>query len=711
MATPDLTLISEATINEKLAPTLASAKSYTDTKTVEAIAAAAIDATNKANAAKWTKAGLGSSVDLDTLVEPGEYSFASFAIANLVVGLPSPASGNFIVHGGQYPRQEWITTGLSSRPNERWQRERITATQWTTWWRTDARSVDVFVKTGLGTSTNLDTLLAPGEYPINSYAIASQIVGLPSPAAGTFTVHPGNYPIQEWATSGLSSRPNEKWQRESPEAGVWTEWWRTDVRAAVPTPTTPDGGTSGSGFKVVPLSVTLPGVGSSFNTVTEKSERHMMGWAAPVSRWRVHIRNGEYRTNVFNEGAITFNGLWFGKHEMPAGTPTGNYTAVPSKIANAFTSPADGSEWVSPWITSPLEAGAEYLLSYGFTVPVGTTFAYHTGQSFSSTSQVNAGEQNVPGGSGRSILDVWIEAETPATTPVIGGIGSSSSVGTGAQWPVWEAPVSLYARERGALPVFYGGAGETMLNASNFQWEKWSQWANLAKPDAIINAIGSNDVFGGATLAQMKERYETLNTFLRDSITPNIYLTTIPPRTNVTGSAETVRRQYNAWMRLQGRDVFEFALAVSDDDETMIPAMDSGDGVHPSTAGHKASAAAIVRPVTTLPIDYDTKWYDVSADLMNGWTGELHVRRDGNTVWYRVRYLDPATATAHAFYQQVEGLRIWQTYAADPDLDAYTDTTYRIARNMELPAISQYWRQWSFVADETMPASMPGVKV
>jgi hypothetical protein len=66
-----------------------------------------------------------------------------------------------------------------------------------------------------------------------------------------------------------------------------------------------------------------------------------------------------------------------------------------------------------------------------------------------------------------------------------------------------------------------------------------------------------------------------------------------------TRAAVAVREQVNAWVRTHGREhadgVFDFAAAVADpaDPDRLLPAYDSGDGLHLSAAGYRALAGAV----------------------------------------------------------------------------------------------------------------------
>ena len=97
----------------------------------------------------------------------------------------------------------------------------------------------------------------------------------------------------------------------------------------------------------------------------------------------------------------------------------------------------------------------------------------------------------------------------------------------------------------------------------------------------------------------MQGWHSTIMDLARRHIAPVVYETTMPPRTTSTSAAEEVRRAYNAWLSSQpdgARDVFDYAAAVSADDETIRPEMDA-DGIHVNDLGHAATAAAVTRPV------------------------------------------------------------------------------------------------------------------
>lgn len=549
---------------------------------------------------------LSTASVLNDIVQPGYYDVPTASVAN-AIGLPFGAAGKLLVLPSGYGvRQNFYTTGSSSRPNQDWARNRNASNEWEPWAQTNAA---LPMRRALSGSDKIREL-APGFYWVTSHSIAQLLgasnPGFPGAGAGDLTVYPGAYGRIEWSTTGLSSRPNEKWQTEKRADGSWTDWWRTDARAVVPPAPAGALGGAASGFKLVPVSVTLDGNGgSSATTRTAREERLPITLHAPVHRAQLYIGNQNLRSNERFAGALNITGVWIGKH---AGN--GNFDGAPTQIQGAFSTPADGTAWRSKFFSYPFEPGVEYLVNFGINAATGQQFFYHNGQSYASDNPANAGQiGHGAAGTARSVLDVALIVETPVTTPVIATLGSSTSVGTGADLPVSQNVAARLAARLQALPMHYGGAGDTMANASNFGWERWTRWADLAKPDAVIDMMGPNDTFeSGMTLATFQARRAALTSYVTQHLSTNHYLTTITPRTNTTGAPEDLRRQINAWMEslTSVRDVFDFAAAISADDETVRPEYDSGDGYHFNTAGHEALAAAVNRPVTTPPVLYAT---------------------------------------------------------------------------------------------------------
>lgn len=488
------------------------------------------------------------------------------------------------------------------------------------------------------TTEHLDTVTAPGLYWTRTNAEALKSLGYPFEAYGhtlvlSAAVNDANvtqieFPSQRYASGfAMRSRYNTAWEG-------W-QYFRPSGEVVA------DGGDApASGFKTVPLALTLGQTGADGSLT--RHYRLPLNFAAPIPRWRLHIRNYNPRLGTVKTGAVDFTGLWLGKH---AGN--GAFTAAPTQLRGGFATPADGSEWTSQWFNTPIGNG-EYLLSYGYTAT--TAPVALVGGCWQSAAPSDASV--VAPAVGQTItapFDMWIEAETPATTPVAGMLGDSLSCGVGSSLPVHDSTISQYARTIGALPYHLAASGDSMAGMLGVNPGKVTRWSGLAKPDSILWAAGSNDIAAGASLATLQTTYLDLAKVVAE-ISPAVYLADIMPRNGWAAGAaeETTRRQYNNWLRtLPGgaRDVFAFAASISTDDETIAPAYNA-DGTHLNTLGYAKNAGSIVRPITSASSSRDSGWRNITAlcaEATFGTTGGVYLKRSGNTVW-----LDVVDCTATA---------------------------------------------------------------
>lgn len=381
--------------------------------------------------------------------------------------------------------------------------------------------------------------------------------------------------IQRW-TSRPSSAPPEIWVRQSAPAGNdWLPWARVGDGSG--------GGAGGSGFKTIPLAVTL-GNNGSLDAATSGVVRYALHFNAPISRWRLHVANRNARTGATRSGTVTF-GAWQLGGEGAAGAIT-----APTTVLDGFTT--DGTGWVSPWVTAPIGTGEPLLL--------GTTYSATAAPYAQISSAWTGATESTLTRATVAPFEVWIEAETPAATPVVAVLGSSSDAGVGGTRPVVDSTIAKWAREHHALPVHYAHSGDDMASSMDRGAYKWTRWAYLDRPDSVLFALGSNDIYIGGTLAQWQARHATVAKIAADLISPVLYGGTIYQRAN--GDA-TGRASYNTWLRSQPnglRQVFDFAAAIGSPPN---PAYDA-DGVHVNDAGHAALLAAITSPLTPA----DTDW-------------------------------------------------------------------------------------------------------
>lgn len=512
--------------------------------------------------------------NLDVTNEPGLYGYWSGTTS-----APDGVSGVLLVGRVSSNRQQTAWT-YGKNPRE-FRRYAPATGAWSAWERVDATATTPIVAEPDTDANDIDA-------DITYYSNATNpIANLPedAPKSGRLTTSvliPKSFrpKLQEYVTTS----PAQHWTRFS--SSTWSGWTRIDVGAVE----FPSGGagSSPSAFKTVPLALTV--AGGQRAGATSGSFRMPVNFAATVRRWRLHFRNNNPRFHGDGPNA-TISSVYFG----PA-TTGGQFSGAPTLISSGLAT--DGGEAVTRWSSTPIEADTQYAVSYAFAA-TSTNQVVGGGWSASSVNSTTATltrVTNLP-------LDAWIEAEVEPTVPVIAAFGDSLSSGISATLPVFDSWLSQYCRQHGALPVHYAASGDSMEYWSDPTHYKWQRWQHLSRPDAVVHAMGSNDVFAaGRTLEEMKSRREATMQVLADLVSPVIFSATITPRNATTGEQEGLRKSYNTWLKTfpdAARDVFDFVPAVSSDDETILPEFNT-DGVHLNTAGYAALADTITRPLAAL---------------------------------------------------------------------------------------------------------------
>lgn len=485
---------------------------------------------------------------------------------------------------------------------------------------------------------DLNALTKPGAYPF-----WAGVANTPSDLSGTV------YVTQLHTTAGAvaqtvqlafspSTAGSRLDMRFTGSAG-WSAWERLDSGAIDLTEFAgPAGGASPVTFKTVPLALTVGG-GRSTSTAAG-AVRLPMRFGVRVPRWRVHIANINPRFGTHGPSAqIDF--VYFGTKGTTPGTAT-NLRALGGSAQVSDQADGSSTEYVTKWTSVPIEADTDYVLSFGH-VGAGAR-EMNVGGGWTSPTRADAISDG--GGTWTAAssvpFDVWIEAEVAPVVPVVAAFGDSLSSGVGATLPVHDSWLSQWCRTHGALPVHYAASGDTMAGWADSDAYKWTRWQNLSRPDCVIHAMGSNDVFGGATLATMKERRAASMDQLRAFVSPVIYSATILPRNGAAGVLEDTRRAYNTYVLSlpdAARDAFDFVPAVSADDENIAPGVNA-DGIHLTTVGYRDVSETITRPLTSsaLPdalarlevLEYDSGRRSLA--LPAGVEGTLVLRRAGTTV-------------------------------------------------------------------------------
>lgn len=593
---------------------------------------------------------IATGTDVNTIRAVGLHVMSTNSGAASLVNWPNPGTaqaGALLVTplaGGRVQQTVFIN---SSIPRIFFRAEYAAGT-WSVWEETTTASRVpglAWAATRLAAGANLNTLYTPGVYGVWFASDMAGITGkIPVDLPALIRVEQAvNLVIQSVTTVEAEPRVYVRYVNKtgSPAPGAW-QWVNKPADAI----DVPDATTPGSGVKRVPLSLTRSGNGNLTETVSSAAVRFPLKFGAPVHRFRVHVSNWNHQADSGKTGAVSFTGLWLG-----AANGQGVHTEAPAQVSGAFSTPADGSEYVTGWINAPMDADATYALSAGYTNAAGQVNWRSLGGCWRGTNPALADDLAAPGGvSSYAPFDWWIEAETPVNTPVIAGWGDSITAGSGTALPVLDSWLSQYARNKGALPVHYAYPGTMMSYWTGPDDHKWHVYDgyDVADPDVVIHAMGQNDLLDAGSSSVMAGRFNTTLPDLAANVSPNVHLTTLTPSSAKTAEQTATRQAYNDWIAgLPGGtlDIFDFADAVDDGTDSALAAgYDSGDTLHPNTAGATALAGAVVRPVTSEPfpdagVETDIPGVDLSDIIGAQWTGVdfLNVQRYGKVVTLSVR--------------------------------------------------------------------------
>lgn len=357
--------------------------------------------------------------------------------------------------------------------------------------------------------------------------------------------------------------------------------------------------------KVVPHQVTGPVVSGSYvdiATTPEGTARYPVALAAPVSRFRVHIRNYSYADGTGYTGTVNLTGLWWGEGNYNLDSALdGTFKAAPTQVQGAAA--INGStEWVSGWIDVNATKGTDYILSIGWST-VGVTGAAtrivsNWTRHWRTTSAANASQQapTLTGQAGPNApFDVWLECEIPAATPVVAFVGDSITVGDmhGSSFP------RRYGLTHDVWPAVYAAVGARLQDWGSGSLDRWTRYGTV-NADAIVLLCGVNDIQTDATLNDTKFRTNAVVTRIRTYLGKRIFAGTILPvnnTTNMTTARNTVRENYNAWITFPRNGVlaaFDLAKAVaSTTNSAQMVAAYTWDGLHLSELGSAQVANAI----------------------------------------------------------------------------------------------------------------------
>lgn len=350
-------------------------------------------------------------------------------------------------------------------------------------------------------------------------------------------------------------------------SGGWTDW--VDF---TPAENTSGGGSTvanrTSGFKTLPLSLTA-GNGGSTTLAASAEVTYPMSWNAKITRFRVCIADKNPRFGINRANSVTFTNVRHG-----GGT-----------IASSGVITEPGEVWKSPYTNG--QPTGDLAFGYSAASPVIGLVGGGT---------INGvAETTMP-------FHVWIEAETAVGTPSLAVVGDSNSVGVGTARPLYDSWLSQYCRRIGALPVHYGASGDSLAGWTDPAAYKWNLWNHLDRADAVLLALGSNSMANPEmTQDRLREESAAVAEIAAAKISAVMYMITIKPRNGGDATYNTLRRDYNTWVKTKPigvRDWLDMVSPVSADDTVMLPGMFASDGTHMNTTGHKALADSITKTLT-----------------------------------------------------------------------------------------------------------------
>lgn len=324
-----------------------------------------------------------------------------------------------------------------------------------------------------------------------------------------------------------------------------------------------------------------------------------LGAAATIKA--IHFRNYEDRSGLAHTGALSFTGVALGESaRTAAGQLNGNFLASPTTLSGAFATPADGADHVLSGLNVALDAGKDYILSFGYTcaaqnnhLGVGGSWTNTTPANYAATTDALTIDKFTP-------LDVWLEIET--TAPVVAWCGDSLSCGVAAELPGYQSAPMIHARANGYIPLMYTNSGSAMTSWVNASAVKYTKWAGLSKPEALVMSLSKNDFLTTTDMAVMRTRFDSLYAILTPKTSTNMYLTTCLPNASEADATGTAERAWNDILLNEqlgnAVNVFDLRKAVTAVAGGLDPVYDSGDGVHLNKRGYAALATAIPHNLT-----------------------------------------------------------------------------------------------------------------
>lgn len=367
----------------------------------------------------------------------------------------------------------------------------------------------------------------------------------------------------------------------------------------------------GDGVGVLPprttaLQLSMGGTNAT-NSQSSVNQRYFVRPTVRVKRWRIKLANYDVKNSVAGT-AMNGASIYFGPGTTDANGDTGNFATAPQAlVTSAFTIPGDGSYYVSPWFSAPMDAGTNYVISVGFSAGAATPIfrGYNTSAiGFGGTAGATHAGDQAPNLTRFifSFLDAIIEYDTNA--PGVGvfiGDSLTECYGGDATWGMlpymaWANVAAASHTQSAIINAITGSQTSDWISGTGNKWSRLD-FATYA-PNYAVVALGSNDAAASVSLATYQSNMATIVNTLRNTYgISRIYLATVMPRSLAAGP-EAIRQSYNTWLRslpLGATGVFDFDAIVRDPaaQDTLLATYRFTDNVHLTRAGYAALAPAI----------------------------------------------------------------------------------------------------------------------
>ncbi len=506
-------------------------------------------------------------------------------------------------------------------------------------------------------------------------------------------------------------------------------------------------------FRTVLHGLSMPGAQTLTDTAATRHIRVPVKLFRTIDSWELVFKNFNDRTST-NFGALDFKGVYIGKRFKDA---NGNYTAQFAETPTSLGLPVLASAGTTseryriPDIHYQLEANTEYILSYAYETPGGTPnhmgiggsyLGTNTGGVASTAPVTNTWSQYIP-------LDVYFKLEAPPEVPFYVYPGSSTDAALNTNHPLRDGWGWKHAEAHGAIPALIGQSGSTLdswVAGTNYNRVKFT---SIARPDKVIGNPGSNDIYNGATLSEMQDKFNAYVAWIRLYIGNTIEAADVFPRASETAAVKGVRVAFNQWLRSLPSGVtrtYDRASSVTGPDGLLRSDFNSGDNTHLNTAGQRMLAASMLsgqpKPEvvnsyrvdetagrTVLVWDYlnnreqivygDTGERDISTLLVNA-TGRVTIARVGPMVHLSLEGVDPTSTVSGVFLNLPVGFRpatrkdfsMASTVSSDSPLWRSAYVLASGALSIGSPALTdRYHYVLSYRSNDPWPASLPGVAV